>query len=69
MDNNHTGRNVLFLYPTPNSRKLPSFLNKNPGFDIIIIAKNDKNIMIDTRTGLFLTKLIYILCYNIIINK
>lgn len=61
MDNNHTGRNVLFLYPTPNSRKLPSFLNKNPGFEIIINAKNDKNKIIDTRRVLFLIKLMYIL--------
>ena len=31
MDNNHKGNIVLFLYPTPNSRILPSVLYKNDG--------------------------------------
>lgn len=29
---NHMGNMVLFLYPTPNTRKLPSVLYKKAGF-------------------------------------
>ena len=40
IDINQMGKIVLFLYPTPNSRKLPSDLYINAGFDVWIIPNN-----------------------------
>jgi len=39
MENNQIGNIVLFLYPIPNTRRLPSDLNKNAGFVNCIIKK------------------------------
>ena len=39
MENNQIGNIVLFLYPIPKTRKLPSDLNKNEGFVNCIIKK------------------------------
>jgi len=39
MENNQIGNIVLFLYPIPNTRKLPSDLNKKAGFINCIIEK------------------------------
>ena len=39
MENNQIGNIVLFLYPIPKTRKLPSDLNKNTGFVNCIIKK------------------------------
>ena len=39
MENNQIGNIVLFLYPIPKTRKLPSDLNNNEGFVNCIIKK------------------------------
>jgi hypothetical protein len=39
MENNQIGNIVLFLYPIPKRRRLPSDLNKNAGFKYCIIEK------------------------------
>ena len=39
IDNSQIGKIVLFLYPTPNSLKLPSGLYKNTGFIVCTIQK------------------------------
>ena len=42
MESTHIGITVLRLNPIPNSRKLPSELYKNPGFDCCIAKKSIK---------------------------
>ena len=54
IENNQTGKIVLFLYPTPNSLREPSLLYKNPGFSICTTIKIVKNIIIATKVTLFL---------------
>ena len=53
IDNNQIGKIVLFLYPIPNSRILPSALYKNAGFAICIVVKRTINRIIATRVGFF----------------
>ena len=49
IDRSHIGKIVLFLYPTPKSRRLPSVLYKNAGLYICIVANRMTKIIIDTR--------------------
>ena len=53
---NHIGKMVLFLYPIPNGRMLPSDLYKNVGFHNKMVAYTTINKKMDTSTGLFLIK-------------
>jgi len=53
IDRSHIGKMVLFLYPIPNSRILPSILYKNPGFPICIVVKRTINRIIETSVGFF----------------
>ena len=57
MANNHIGKIVLFLYPIPNGRILPSGLYKKLGFHNKMVAYTTINKKMDTSTGLFLMKL------------
>jgi hypothetical protein len=50
---NQTGIIVLFLYPTPNSLKLPSLLYKKAGLMYCIREKITKNTRIATNVILF----------------
>jgi hypothetical protein len=56
MANNHIGKMVLFLYPIPNGRILPSGLYKNDGFHNKMVTYTTINKKMDTSTGLFLIK-------------
>jgi len=60
IDINQIGKMVLFRYPIPNSRRLPSILYKNPGFPIVIVPKITKNNNMATSVGFFEIKALYI---------
>ncbi len=48
------GNIVLFLYPTPNSRKVPFFVYKKAGLSHCNIPKMNKNKQIETDILFFL---------------
>jgi len=66
IENNHKGIIVLFLYPTPKSRKEPSLLYKNVGLNIWTMPKIIKNIIIDVKVVLFLVNVRNIFIYIIV---
>jgi hypothetical protein len=47
------GNIVLFLYPIPNWRILPSVLNKKDGYPSKIVEKITRNNKIDISKGFF----------------
>ena len=52
-DINQIGKIVLFLYPTPNSRILPSFLNRKSGLVQKVIPNKIENIIMEIKTSFF----------------
>ncbi len=59
-ESSHTGKTVLFLYPTPNSLMLPSALYKNDGFQYWIVPNVKANISNAIKTVFSLNIFLYI---------